>query len=134
MTRPNRTNADEAPGQVLSCSPRRAELAATLAALAELRERFALLERAAAEPDPRASLREIATLGGRLRELEARQVRAALERGFSYRDIAAELGVTRQSVHQKHTRRTSSPTHRSTSATTRTISPGNRPGVAGATH
>jgi DNA-binding NarL/FixJ family response regulator len=83
----------------------RAELDATLAQLADLRERFALLARASAEPDPRPGLREIAALSRRLRELEADQVQAALARGFSYAEIAAELGITRQSVHQKHARR-----------------------------
>jgi len=83
----------------------RAELDSTLAQLADLRERFALLARASAEPDPRPGLREIASLSRRLRELEAEQVQAALARGFSYAEIAAELGVTRQSVHQKHPRR-----------------------------
>ena len=83
----------------------RAELADTLAALSELRERFEALTRADPSDDPRPWLREIAALSRRLRELEAEQVQAALARGFSYAEIAAELGVTRQSVHQKHPRR-----------------------------
>ena len=83
----------------------RAELDETRATLADLRERFALLSRSRGEADPRPALREVAALGRLLRELEADQVQAALARGFSYAEIAAELGVTRQSVHQKHPRR-----------------------------
>jgi DNA-directed RNA polymerase specialized sigma24 family protein len=83
----------------------RAELADTLAALSDLRERFDALTRADPAEDPRPALREIAALSRRLRELEAEQVQTALARGFSYAEIAAELGVTRQSVHQKHPRR-----------------------------
>jgi transposase-like protein len=86
----------------------RAELAESQSALADLRERFALLAQARPENDPRPALREVASLTRLLRELEADQVQAALARGFSYAEIAAELGVTRQSVHQKHPRRTSS--------------------------
>lgn len=83
----------------------RAELEDTQSALADLRERFALLSQARPENDPRPALREVAALTRLLRELEADQVQAALARGFSYAEIAAELGVTRQSVHQKHPRR-----------------------------
>jgi len=83
----------------------RAELSATQSALADLRERFALLAHASTDTDPRPRLREVAALGRKLREIEAEQVQAALARGFSYAEIAAELGVTRQSVHQKHPRR-----------------------------
>jgi hypothetical protein len=83
----------------------RAELDETRSALADLRERFALLSQSRGETDPRPALREVAALGRLLRELEADQVQAALARGFSYAEIAAELGVTRQSVHQKHPRR-----------------------------
>jgi DNA-directed RNA polymerase specialized sigma24 family protein len=83
----------------------RAELSDTRSALADLRERFALLAHASTDTDPRPRLREVAALGRKLREIEAEQVQAALARGFSYAEIAAELGVTRQSVHQKHPRR-----------------------------
>lgn len=84
----------------------RAELAESRSALDDLRERFALLARAQPHDDPLPALREVAALGRRLREFEGDQVQAALARGFSYAEIAAELGVTRQSVHQKHPRRT----------------------------
>jgi DNA-directed RNA polymerase specialized sigma24 family protein len=83
----------------------RAELVDAQSALADLRERFALLAHSGSETDPRPALREVAALTRLLRELEADQVQAALARGFSYAEIAAELGVTRQSVHQKHPRR-----------------------------
>ncbi len=88
----------------------RAELDETRSALSDLRERFALLVHAGSAGDPRPALREVAALGRRLRELEAEQVQSALARGFSYAEIAAELGVTRQSVHQKHPRRTGTTT------------------------
>lgn len=85
----------------------RAELEETRSTLADLRERFALISQSRPEDDPRPVLREVAALARQLREFEADQVQAALARGFSYAEIAAELGVTRQSVHQKHPRRTS---------------------------
>jgi DNA-binding XRE family transcriptional regulator len=85
----------------------RAELAAARDELAHLQARVddLLAQANNRQLDPRAVLRGIAQLRRQLDELEVQQVTAALARGFSYAELAAELGVTRQSVHQKHSRR-----------------------------
>jgi DNA-directed RNA polymerase specialized sigma24 family protein len=82
----------------------RADLAFTRGALADLQERFAVLARARAGADPLRGLREVAHLGRQLRELESGFVELALAQGLSYGEIAAELGVSRQAVHQRHQR------------------------------
>lgn len=103
---PERHPPDEHAEMLLENQRLRAELEESRSALADLRERFNLLAQVRPDTDPRPALREVATLSRLLRELEADQVQAALARGFSYAEIAAELGVSRQSVHQKHPRRT----------------------------
>ncbi|MGW5118880.1 helix-turn-helix domain-containing protein [Streptomyces noursei] len=59
----------------------------------------------ASGPDPRAGLRAVAALRRLLEQLEAVQVRSARAKGWSWQEIAAELGVSRQAVHKKHGRR-----------------------------
>lgn len=55
--------------------------------------------------DPRAGLRAVATLRVLADTLELRQVEAALRSGMKWQDIADALGVSRQAVHKKHSKR-----------------------------
>ena len=55
--------------------------------------------------DPRVGLRAVSALRRLLEELEALQVTNARTHGWSWQDIAAELGVSRQAVHKKHAAR-----------------------------
>lgn len=59
----------------------------------------------AGDQDPKVGLRAVAALRGLLERLEAVQVRSARVQGWSWQEIAAELGVSRQAVHKKHGRR-----------------------------
>ena len=52
--------------------------------------------------DPVVGLRAVAALRRLLDRLEALQVGNARELGWSWQDIATELGVSRQAVHKKH--------------------------------
>lgn len=63
---------------------------------------FADLDRAARGTDIDAALRAVARLRRLVEELEAEQVAAARRAGWSWRDIAVRLGVTKQTVHRKH--------------------------------
>ncbi len=63
-----------------------------------------LAERAG-DRDPRIGLRAVAALRRLLEQLEAVQVRSARAKGWSWQEIADELGVSRQAVHKKHGRR-----------------------------
>ena len=60
---------------------------------------------AAGDQDPRVGLRSVAALRKLVERLEALQVRNARGRGWSWQEIADELGVTRQTVHKKHAHR-----------------------------
>jgi hypothetical protein len=60
------------------------------------------LASAAGDRDPRVGLRAVAALRRLLEKLEAVQVRNARNNGWSWQDIAVELGVSRQAVHKKH--------------------------------
>ncbi|GAA1154184.1 hypothetical protein F6W69_01165 [Microbacterium oxydans] len=60
---------------------------------------------AADTTDPRAGLRAVASLRRLADALELRQVEAALRSGMSWQSIADALGVTRQAVHKKHSKR-----------------------------
>lgn len=53
-------------------------------------------------PDPRTGLRAVAALARLQYRLEAVQVRNARLKGWTWQDIADELGVTRQAVHKKY--------------------------------
>lgn len=52
--------------------------------------------------DPTAGLRAVKALRTLLERLEGLQVSSARAQGWSWHQIACELGVTKQSVHKKH--------------------------------
>jgi hypothetical protein len=52
--------------------------------------------------DPRVGLRAVASLRRLTEQLESLQVDNARDLGWSWSQIAAELGVSKQAVHQKH--------------------------------
>lgn len=56
--------------------------------------------------DPDTSLRAVAALRALTERLEILQVGNARRAGWSWQQIAARLGVTRQTVHRKHGKRT----------------------------
>ena len=62
------------------------------------------LAAAAGDADPRVGLRAVAALRRLLEVLETAQVRNARASGWSWQEIAVELGVSRQAVHKKHGR------------------------------
>ncbi|MFC4060064.1 helix-turn-helix domain-containing protein [Planomonospora corallina] len=62
------------------------------------------LEQAVHGADPDAALRAVARLRRLVEQLEAEHVAAARRAGWSWRDIALRLGVTKQTVHRKHHR------------------------------
>jgi len=62
----------------------------------------ATLAAATGSRDPEVGLRAVAALRGLLEVLEALQVDNARAAGWSWRDIASRLGVSKQAVHQKH--------------------------------
>ncbi|MGW5050953.1 helix-turn-helix domain-containing protein [Actinokineospora sp. NPDC004072] len=62
------------------------------------------LAHAAGDADPGTGLRAVAALRRLLERLEAVQVRSARAQGWSWQEIAAELGVTKQAVHKKYGR------------------------------
>lgn len=55
--------------------------------------------------DPAAGLRAVAALRELLERLERLQVDGARGNGWSWQQIAAHLGVSKQSVHKKHAHR-----------------------------
>jgi hypothetical protein len=57
---------------------------------------------ASSSRDPAVGLRAVAALRRLAEQLEVLQVQAAREQGWSWGDIAAALGVSRQAVHKKH--------------------------------
>ena len=57
---------------------------------------------AAADPDPSTGLTAVAALRGLVEVLEELQVDNARTRGWSWRDIARVLGVSKQAMHYKH--------------------------------
>jgi hypothetical protein len=63
------------------------------------------LAEATASRDPVVGLRAVASLRVLLESLEELQVRHAREQGWSWQQIADQLGVSRQAVHKKHGRR-----------------------------
>ncbi len=58
----------------------------------------------AGDRDPRVGLRAVAALRRLLERLEAVQVESARGQGWSWQEIAAELGISRQAVHKKYGR------------------------------
>jgi hypothetical protein len=54
--------------------------------------------------DPAVGLRAVGALHRLAEQIEARSVRAARERGWSWEQIGDALGVSRQSVHAKYGR------------------------------
>jgi hypothetical protein len=55
-----------------------------------------------ASEDPEIGLRGVASLRSLLEAVEKLQVRRARELGWSWQQIAALLGVSKQAVHQKY--------------------------------
>jgi hypothetical protein len=55
-----------------------------------------------ASADPEVGLRGVASLRALLEAVEELQVRQAREHGWSWQQIAAPLGVSKQAVHQKY--------------------------------
>jgi len=60
---------------------------------------------AALNRDPVVGLRAVAALRRLAERLEALQVGNARQQGWSWDEIGAALGVSRQAVHKKHARR-----------------------------
>jgi len=67
----------------------------------ELDEARQMVE-AATSPDPETGLAAVVALRGLVEVLEVLQVDNARAQGWSWRDIARRLGVTKQAVHYKH--------------------------------
>ena len=61
---------------------------------------------AASGSDPDTGLRAVAALRDLTERLEILQVDNARRLGWSWQQIAARLGVTKQTVHRKHGKRT----------------------------
>lgn len=62
-------------------------------------------------PDPAVGLRAVAALRRLVEQLEDLQVASARAQGWSWADIAAAIGVSKQAVHRKHAgRRRPAPT------------------------
>ena len=60
------------------------------------------LAASAGSTDPAVGLRAVASLRLLAEQLESLHVDRARDLGWSWAQIAAELGVTKQAVHQKH--------------------------------
>lgn len=60
------------------------------------------LAAAAGDSDPRTGLRAVSALRRLVDQLENAQVRSARGAGWSWAEIARELGVTRQAAYKKH--------------------------------
>ncbi len=60
---------------------------------------------AALNSDPGVGLRAVAALRRLTERLEVLQVDSARAQGWSWDEIGAALGVSRQAVHKKHARR-----------------------------
>jgi hypothetical protein len=63
------------------------------------------LARATASDDPAIGLPAVAELRALLETLEELQVASARGQGWTWQQIAAALGVTKQAVHKKYGRR-----------------------------
>jgi len=71
-------------------------------AYADVMLSIAEVEQSVRGADPDAGLRAVARLRQLTEQLEAAQVAAAREAGWSWQEIAARLGVTKQTVHRKY--------------------------------
>jgi DNA invertase Pin-like site-specific DNA recombinase len=60
------------------------------------------LAAAAGDRDPRTGLRAVSALRKLVDQMERAQVRSARAQGWSWAEIAKELGVTRQAAFKKH--------------------------------
>ena len=58
-----------------------------------------------ASEDPSEGLRAVAGLRALLERVERIQVQSARDRGLSWQEIADQLGVSKQAVHQKYAKR-----------------------------
>lgn len=72
-------------------------------------QRTTELAAGAASRDPDVGLRAVAALRALTERLEVLQVDNARALGWSWQEIAARLGVTKQTVHRKHGRRIARP-------------------------
>ena len=63
--------------------------------------------------DPHLGLRAVAALRRLVEQLEALQVLAARDQGWSWAEIAAGLGVSKQAVHKKYANRATTDEDRS---------------------
>jgi hypothetical protein len=63
------------------------------------------LAQAASGQDPVPGLRAVRALRELTERLEALQVDNARSKGWSWQEIAVQLGVSRQAAHKKHARR-----------------------------
>ena len=66
-----------------------------------MRDATGLAEQATSA-DPRVGLAAVAALRRLLERLESLHVRNARKHGWSWQEIADELGVSKQAVHKKH--------------------------------
>jgi DNA-directed RNA polymerase specialized sigma24 family protein len=66
-----------------------------------MNEPVGLVEQATAK-DPRAGLQAVAALRRLLERLERIHVENARGEGWTWQEIAGQLGVSKQAVHQKH--------------------------------
>lgn len=64
-----------------------------------------VLTTASASADPAQGLAAVAALRRLVERLEDLQVDNARDQGWSWQQIAHVLGISRQAVHKKHTRR-----------------------------
>ncbi len=67
------------------------------------------LARGATNGDPDVGLRAVAALRQLAERLEALQVETARQLGWSWQEIAERLGVTKQTVHRKYSKRIGRP-------------------------
>ena len=58
-----------------------------------------------ASEDPEAGLRAVTALRRLLERIERIQVTNARKQGYSWQEIADELGVTKQAVHKKYAKK-----------------------------
>jgi len=63
------------------------------------------LASAASDSDPKVGLQAVSGLRKLVDQLERAQVRRARELGWSWAEVARELGVSRQAAYKKHGRR-----------------------------